>query len=106
MEDREARGVRAAVDFEAAASAALRVSGATLLDVQPNFQPDEMIVRFRFRSRRFECVVHKMTLQVVDAGICLTDSFTGERGDSYFTLESLPAVIKQAMDEGALVVFR
>jgi hypothetical protein len=51
-------------------------------------------------------VVDRNTLQVVDSGICLTDHHTGEKGDAYFTLESLPPVVGQAMDEGVLVVYR
>ena len=36
----------------------------------------------------------------------LTDESTGEKGDTRFTLESLPTVVQQAMDEGILVVYR
>jgi hypothetical protein len=93
-------------DFPAAAQAALAISGAELLDTRPAHRPHEQIVQFRFQKRRFECVVHALTLQVIDAGICLTDHDTGERGDTYFTLESLPAVIHEAMQRGVLVVFR
>jgi hypothetical protein len=42
----------------------------------------------------------------VDSGICLVDHGTGERGDTRFTLESLPGVVGEAMDLGRLVVFR
>jgi hypothetical protein len=45
-------------------------------------------------------------LRIVDSGICLIDHDTGERGDTLFTLESLPAVIKEAIDDGKLVIFR
>lgn len=93
-------------DFEAAAREALRLSGAELLDARPAFGRDEMIVEYRFRCRRLECVVDRATLRVRDAGICLTDEVTGERGDAQFTLESLPAVVGEAMDRGALVVYR
>ena len=62
-------------------------------------------MRFRFRRQRFECVCDE-ALRIVDSGICLVDHATGERGDTRFTLESLPAVIGQAMDEGRLVRFR
>jgi len=36
----------------------------------------------------------------------LTDHDTDERGDTYFTLESLPAVVREAEQRGKLVVFR
>lgn len=93
-------------DFKAAARAALAVSGAQLLDTMPSRARNEMVVQYRFRRRRLECVVDKNSLQVIDSGICLTDHHTGERGDTYFTLESLPPVVGQAMDEGVLVVYR
>ena len=86
--------------------AALSRSGSELLDHRPDFSRGQLIVQFRFRRRRFECVVNSTTLQVVDSGICLTDEYTGERGDTRFTLESLPPVIGQAMDEGVLHVYR
>jgi hypothetical protein len=93
-------------DFPAAARAALAVSGAELLDHRQALAKGEMIVQFRFQARRFECVVAEKSLQIIDAGICLVDHSTDERGDSYFTLESLPAVIHEAMRRGVLVVFR
>lgn len=93
-------------DFEAAAREALGISGAELLDCRPAYGRGEMVVLYRFRQRRLECVVDRATLRVSDAGICLTDHETGERGDGYFTLESLPAVVAEAMDRGALVVYR
>jgi hypothetical protein len=65
-----------------------------------------MIVRFAIDNSRFECVCNAQTLRVIDAGICLTDEDTGERGDNRFTLESLPSVILEAQREGVLVVFR
>jgi hypothetical protein len=93
-------------DFRSAAEAALRLSGSTLLDVRTTRCPEERVVRFRFRGRRFECVVNAGTLRVIDSGICLTDEVTDERGDSYLTLESLPGVIGQAIDQGVLHIYR
>ena len=100
------RRALASRDFEAAAREALRLSGAELLDTRPAYNRGEMIVQYRFRQRRLECVVDRATLRVNDAGICLTDEYTGEKGDSYFTLESLPAVVGEAIDLGVLVVYR
>ena len=102
----EGRRQLAAMDFGEAAKAALRVSGAELLDHRPSTTHGEMVVQYRFEGRRYECVVETNTLRVVDSGICLTDHGTGERGDTRFTLESLPTVILQAIREHRLVVYR
>ena len=93
-------------DFEMAAKEALRVSGAELLDCRDSYNRGEMVVQYRFRQRRLECVVEKDTLRVIDAGVCLQDHATGEKGDTYFTLESLPGVIGEAIDLDKLVVWR
>lgn len=93
-------------DFATAARAALAVGGAQYLDHRNSVRRDEVIVRFRLEHQRFECTCNKRTLRIMDAGICLTDERSGEKGDTYFTLESLPAVIKQAQRERRLVVFR
>jgi hypothetical protein len=92
-------------DFAAAARAALAISGAELLDHREGAHRAEMVVNYRFRGRRFQCVCHRDTLRIIDAGVCL-DDHRGEKGDTYFTLESLPPVIGQAMDERRLVVWR
>ncbi len=93
-------------DFETAAREALRVSGAELLDVRDSCNRGEKVVQYRFRERRLECVVDQHLMRVIDAGVCLTDHNTGEKGDTFFTLESLPGVIGEAMDLGQLVVWR
>ena len=93
-------------DFEAAAQAALAVGGAEYLEHRPSVARREMVVRFRLAGRRFECTCDERTLRIIDAGVCLVDHHTDERGDTYFTLESLPGVIRQADREGVLVVFR
>ncbi|MEO5366960.1 MAG: hypothetical protein H7831_11565 [Magnetococcus sp. WYHC-3] len=94
------RRALAQVDFQAAAQAALQLSGAALLDTRPSYRRNEMVVQFRFSHRRFECVVDRNTLQIIDAGICLRGN------DATFTLESLPLVIDQAIKESKLHVFR
>lgn len=103
----DARGRRemALVDFEQAARAALTVGGAAYLDHR-TVNRNEMVVRFRFLNRRFTCTCDPRTLRIIDSGICLTDNDTGEKGDTLFTLESLPAVIAEADRDGVLVVFR
>lgn len=99
------RRVLAPMDFETAARGALAVSGAELLDTRPSFRKGEMIVQYRFMQRRLECVVDQATLRIVDAGVCLDDHH-GTKGDTFFTLESLPAVIREALNRNKLVVWR
>lgn len=94
----------AKTDFETAARAALTVGGAEYLDHRNVGRRREVAVRFRFDGRRFECTCDRETLRIIDSGICLTDHDTGEKGDAYFTLESLPSVIREA--GGDLVVYR
>jgi hypothetical protein len=92
-------------DFDAAARAALAISGAELLDTRQSYNRNNMVVQYRFRGRRLECECNKKTLQIVDAGVCL-DDHRGTKGDTFFTLESLPAVIAEAIDHRKLVVWR
>lgn len=101
--DGAGRRQMAEVDFEAAARAALAVGEAELLDVQE--MGTDMVVRYRYRGRRLECVCDR-SLHIIDAGICLTDHRTEEKGDTLFTLESLPGVVGQAIDEGVLHIWR
>lgn len=100
----EGRRALAQHDFRAAAAAALRLSGSELLDVIQTHNRDEVRVQYRFRERRLECIVHRATLRIVDAGVCL-DDHRGTKGDTRFTLESLPGVIGEAIDQRRLVVW-
>jgi hypothetical protein len=99
-------------DFEAAARAALAVGGATYLDHRKAIMGHEMVVRFRLNDRRFECTCDDRTLRIIDAGICLKaendegEFEQGTKGDTWFTLESLPMVIMEAVRDDKLVVFR
>ncbi|MFA6234104.1 MAG: hypothetical protein WC824_07960, partial [Bacteroidota bacterium] len=93
-------------DFDAAAKAALAISGAEFLESREGYNKNEMIVRYRFEGYRLECVADKTTLRIVDSGICLTDHDTGEKGDTRFTLESLPAVVLEAIKTHKLVIYR
>jgi len=102
----EGRRELAKLDFAAAAKAALRITGAEYLDHRQSRRQSEVVVQFRFRNRRFECVCDLRSLAIIDAGICLTDHRSGEKGDTRFSLESLPAVIGEAMDRHVLHVFR
>ena len=104
--DGAGRRAMAAIDFNEAARAAFAIGGVEFLDSRASVRKGEMVVKFRLDGRRFECTCEKHSLRVIDAGICLVDHRTNEKGDNYFTLESLPAVIRQAQREGKLVVFR
>jgi len=103
--DGAGRRAMAKENFVDAAKAALAVGGATYLDHRKGRRKDEWIVKYRVDGQRLECTCDT-NLHIIDAGICLIDHDTGERGDTYFTLESLPAVIRQAIREHRLVVFR
>jgi hypothetical protein len=110
--DGAGRRAVAAENFETAARAALAVGGATYLDHRNAPHVGEIVVRFRLGGRRYECTCDRRTLQIIDAGICLTAHYDdpdfegGTKGDTWFTLESLPAVILEAERNGQLVVFR
>src|SRR5690606_1210123 len=84
----------------------LAAAGAELLDWTQGRAANQAVVTFRFLGRRFRSVVRVPGLRIVEAGICLTDSRSGERGDDRFTLASLPAVIAQAERQGQLVILR
>jgi hypothetical protein len=102
--DGEGRREMALHDFDAAARAALAVGGAVFLDAK-KLRHNEWAVRYRLDRQRFECVCDER-LRIIDAGICLVDHDTNEKGDTFFTLESLPAVVQQAQRERKLVIFR
>jgi hypothetical protein len=104
--DGEGRREMALHDFDAAARAALAVGGAVFLDAK-SVRKNEWAVRYRIGNDRqkFECVCNER-LRIIDAGICLIDHGTNEKGDTFFTLESLPAVVQQAQRERRLVIFR
>jgi hypothetical protein len=110
--DGAGRRAMAQVDFDQAARAALAVGGAEFLDSRQSPNRGERVVRFRLERRRFECTCNERTLQILDAGVCLTAHYDdeafegGTKGDTWFTLESLPGVIREAQGAGRLVVFR
>lgn len=95
----DARRVMAKIDFQEAARAALAIGGAEFLDFRKSRHGDEHIVKFRYMHRRFECTCD-LNLRVIDSGVCLTGN------DTRFTLESLPLVLKEAIETNKLVVFR
>ena len=102
--DGAGRRAMAQGNFVEAARAALTVGGAQYLDHRA-MRRGEWVVKYRVDGQRLECVCDT-NLQIIDAGVCLTDHDTDEKGDTYFTLESLPSVIRQAIREDKLVVWR
>jgi len=104
--DGEIRREMAKIDFGEAARAALAVGGAEYVDHRKGYGKNDMIVRYRVDGGRYECVCHKETMRIIDAGICLTDHATGIKNDNLFTLESLPTVIKEGINNRQLVIWR
>lgn len=111
--DGQSRRELAKEDFDAGARAALAVGGAELIDTRKSNNKNEMVVRFRLIGRRFECVCNRISLRIVDSGICLSNHdydnnewIYGYKGDNSLTLESISSIIRLANNEGKLVVFR
>lgn len=81
------------------AERALQSAGARLRDVR-RLGGNRLEVTYAFMGERFISIVDAHSLQVVDAGVCLAGA------DSEVTLESLPSVIREAIDTGVLVITR
>ena len=77
---------------------AITAAGGQLLATQ--VRGDAVEVRFLLRGERFSSLVRPGSLQVLDAGICLS----GE--DRLITIESLPSVIIEGLETGQLVMTR
>jgi hypothetical protein len=96
-----ARGRRGGDDGPASAELALEQAGARLESAR-RLNGNQLEVVFRFMDQRFISLVDATTLQVIDSGICLGHP----PSDALLTLDSLPAVIKEAIDTDALVILR
>lgn len=92
---------RRTADFDTNARRALRMADAELLD-WTDLGNGEAEVRYRFDGRRVRCTCNMATLRIVDAGFCLTDHRTGAQGDTRFTLESIPGVLRWVNNRGQL----
>ncbi|KFA92829.1 hypothetical protein [Archangium violaceum] len=77
----------------------LESAGARLLDTR-RMGSERLEVTFGFMGERFISIVEADTLQVVDAGICLAGA------DRNVNLESLPSVIREAIEHDVLVITR
>jgi hypothetical protein len=82
------------------AEAALDGAEARMLATRRLGGGNHLEVAFQFMGERFLSVVDAISLQVIDSGICLD----GE--DELVTLDSLPGVIREAIDIGRLVITR
>ncbi|HEX8698145.1 MAG TPA: hypothetical protein VF815_04865 [Myxococcaceae bacterium] len=88
-------------DAMARAELALEAAGARMRSARVLGNGNLEII-FTFMDERFISVVNANTLQVVDSGICLGHP----PADDLVTLESLPSVIKEAIDTDRLVILR
>jgi hypothetical protein len=98
-----ARQGQGAVDEAPAGRAeeALARAGARL-ETARRLNGNQLEVVFRFMNQRFISLVDARTLQVLDSGICLGHP----PRDDLITLDSLPGVIKEAIDDDVLVILR
>jgi hypothetical protein len=85
--------------LEGRISLALSHTGAELVSWRRNGQR-QAVVRYRLAGRRFECVIDTESLQIMDAGICLSGT------DEELNLSSLPSAVREAIQSGQLHVFR
>jgi hypothetical protein len=88
-------------DAMARAELALEAAGARMRTARA-LGDGNLEVIFTFMDERFISVVNMRTLQVIDSGICLGHP----PRDDLVTLESLPSVIKEAIDTDRLVILR
>jgi hypothetical protein len=96
---REAELRRWQETLEGRISLALSHTGAELVSWRRNGE-QQAVVRYRLGGRRFECVIDPNSLQIVDAGICLSGT------DEELNLSSLPSAVREAINTGQLHVFR
>src|SRR6185369_12658229 len=79
------------------ADVALDAANAKMLGSR-NLGDGSLEVAFEFMGERFVSVVDAITLHVYDSGVCLAGA------DELLTLDSLPGVIREAIDDGVLVI--
>ncbi len=94
-----AAGRRQAADPLVRADQALEQAGARMLHAR-RLADDQLEVTFTCEGERFISVVDAFTLQVYDAGICLSGA------DRELTLGSLCSAIREAIEDGVLHITR
>ncbi len=82
------------------ADAALEAAGARMLSCRTTGHRSRLEVTFRIDGVRIISTVDATTLQVLDAGICLSGS------DRQLTLDSLPSVVREAIATRRLNITR
>ncbi len=85
--------------LEGRISLALSHTGAELVNWRRNGER-QAVVRYRLAGRRFECIIDTVSLQIIEAGICLSGA------DEELNLSSLPSAVREAINSGQLHVFR
>jgi hypothetical protein len=85
--------------LEGRISLALSYTGAELVNWRRHGR-GQAVVRYRLAGSRFECVIDTNSLQILDAGICLSGA------DEELNLSSLPSAVREAIQTGHLHVFR
>jgi hypothetical protein len=96
---RRARPTRVTRDPIQRCDAALDAAGARMLRGRSRAD-GQLEIAFTFMGERFISIVDEDTLQVYDAGICLSGA------DRELTLESLPSVIREAIRTHRLCITR
>ena len=98
-EKRQAELARWQETLEGRISLALSHTGADLVSWRRNGER-QAVVRYRLGGQRFECIIDTNSLQIIDAGICLSGT------DEELNLSSLPSAVREAINTGQLHVFR
>jgi hypothetical protein len=86
-------------DPAARADTALEGAGARMLNCR-RLPGSQLEVRFELAGERIICVVDADSLQVLDAGVCLAGA------DRELTLDSLPSVLREAIETDQLNITR
>jgi hypothetical protein len=98
-EKRAAELARWQETLEGRISLALSHTGAELINWRRNGDR-QAVVRYRLAGRPFECIIDTVSLQILEAGICLSGA------DEELNLSSLPSAVREAINSGQLHVFR
>ena len=85
--------------LEGRISLALSHTGAELVTWRRNGER-QAVVQYRLGGTRFECIIDTESLQIMDAGICLSGA------DEELNLSSLPSAGAVAIESGQLHVLR
>jgi hypothetical protein len=88
-----------AVDVETEVEQTLRAAGARYLSLR-RLGGGTAEVRWMFQGQRLISLVAEQGLRIIDSGLCLS----GE--DDLLTLDSLPGVVRQAIEDEVLVITR